>query len=168
MIAERTASNAEKERTRRMLTEIRNADDERIRRMLSEIQAVGHADAHVAPDAGNLEIPEDTSTETEAGLESNEEEEKRGGMSRRGGLEEVAGVCGQRGRGIPDMDAVVGICLRGDGRGAQEEEGKGRGKGWRRRGEVHLESLERSVFQVCMSGDIHLRSSPAHEKQTSW
>jgi hypothetical protein len=48
MNAERNASNAEKERIRRMLSEIRNAEEERIRRMLSEIQAFGYADAHVA------------------------------------------------------------------------------------------------------------------------
>ena len=53
--------------------------------MLSEIQALGHADAHVASDAGNLEIPDDTTTESEAGLESNEEEEERDVKERRVG-----------------------------------------------------------------------------------
>ena len=85
--------------------------------MLSEIQALGHADAHVAPD----EIPDDTSTETEAGLESNEEEEERDVKERRvGGGSGGVWECGQRGRGIPDMDAVVG---RGRGK-----DGEGEGK----------------------------------------
>jgi hypothetical protein len=118
-----------------MLSEIRNAEEERIRRMLGEIQALGHADAHVATDAGNLKIPDDTSTETEAGLESNEEEEKRGGMSKRGGLEGVAGVCGSVGRGVVGSRTwmrLVVSCLRG----SETEEGRRRrGRGGGRDGE---------------------------------
>ena len=146
-----------------------------IRRMLSEIQALGHADAHVAPDAGNLEIPEDTSTETEAALESNEEEGKRGGMSKRGGLEGAAGECGSVDRGVVRSRTWMRLlvsCLRGDGRGAQEEERKGRGKGWRRRGEVPLQRLSRCFKYACKETSIfvplpHMKHKQAGEQGAS-
>jgi hypothetical protein len=115
-------------------------------------------------DAGNLQIPDDTSTETEACLESNEEEEKRGGMSKRGGLEGVAGECGQRGRGIPDMDAVVGIL-------STRREGEGAGEGMEERGRASTR-LARCCKYACKESSIfvplpHMKHKQAGEQGAS-
>ena len=68
---------------------------------------------------------------------------------------------------IPDMDAVVGILSTRIRKRSAGGGGEGAGKGMEKeRGRPSAKVID--MFQVCMSGDIHLRSSPAHETQTSW